>query len=186
MSSESIRPDSEPNPLEIELITGEEIILVPDLNQQMQAVTSLCLGLFSISPVLFIFQAWSFIPALLLCGWAFWQAWKLRQQGTHAVLLQIASWVMVVLSVDVFFIYPDLSYQVRAVMFEGTVFFSVITSVAVAGIFALPVFAIFAVGYGFKAKRDIFGITAGVIHLVCWLIFGVEFLIYTIQAAMNH
>lgn len=170
MSSESINPDLDALNPNSKNFGDSELILDPDQNRQ--ATTSIYLGLFSVAPILFVFQAWAFIPALALSGWALWQVWQLHQQGINAVMLQIASWVMVLLSIDAFFIYPDLNYQVRASAFEGTLLFTIITSVIIAGIFVLPVFALLAVIYGFKAKLHVLGITAGSIHLVCWLIFG--------------
>ena len=186
MSSASIPPEGETVSSALDVAEDDEVLLVPDLQQKKEAVTSICLGLFSVSPALFIFQAWTFIPALLLCVWGFWETWKLKRQGVAAVTLQIVTWVMVVLSADIFFIYPDLNYQVRAVMFEGTLLFPVITSIAIAGIFVLPVFAVLAVGYGFKAKRDILGITAGIIHLVCWVIFGLILLGYLLMDEVRN
>lgn len=182
MSSESVIPEFNLTGPDAESSYISGLILDPEQNRQ--ATTSLYLGLFSISPVLLIFQAWAFIPALMLSGWALWTVWKLHQQGINAVMLQVATWAMVVLSVDAFFIYPDLNYQVRATAFEGTLFFPYITSVIVAGIFILPVFAVLAVIYGFKAKLHIFGITAGVIHLVCWFIFGIITLGYALMSAI--
>lgn len=92
---------------------------------------------------------------------------------------------MVILSIDTFFIYPDLSYQVRASAFEGTFLFTVITSVIIAGIFVLPIFALLAVIYGFKAKLHILGIIAGVIHLTGWLIFGVALIGYACNGSFH-
>jgi hypothetical protein len=181
VSSESIGPDLDGISSPSETLDESLTQLILDPEQNRQAVTSLYLGLFSVSPILFIFQAWTFIPALILCGWVLWKVWQLHEQGINAVMLQVAAWVMVIMSIDSFFIYPDLSYQVRASAFEGTFLFSVITSVIIAGIFVLPIFALLAVIYGFKAKLHVFGITAGVIHLICWLVFGISVLGYAFR-----
>lgn len=185
MSAESLTPELHPSTPEPEARDIESVELIDDPVQVRQAVTSLYLGLFSISPLFFVFQEWSFIPSLLLCGWVLWQSWKLNRQGIRTVLLPVAAWVMVLLSIDVFFIYPDLNYQVRLEAFSGTFLYSAITAVAILGIFVLPILAIFAIIYGFKAKLYITGIVAGIIHLLCWAIFGVSVLGYYLMGAVG-
>ena len=177
MSAENLNPELESCLPEPEGASLSENELINDPVQLRQATTSLYLGLFSISPLLFVFQAWTFIPSLMLSGWALWEVFRLHKQGISAVILQIASWIMLVLSIVIFFLYPDLNYEVRANSLNGTILFSIITNAAVTGIFVLPIFAISAIIYGFKAKLYIIGIIAGIIHLLCWVIFGAAVLI---------
>jgi hypothetical protein len=185
VSAEGLTPELNSATPESKVRGIESAELIDDPVQLRQGVTSLYLGLFSISPLLFVFQAWAFIPSLLLCVWVLWQSRKLNRQGIKTVFLPVMAWMMVVLSIDVFFIYPDLDYQVRVEAFNGTFLYSLILAVAISGIFVLPILAISAIIYGFKAKLYITGIVAGIIHLLCWAIFGVSVLGYYLMGVLG-
>lgn len=146
---------------------------VSDLDDKALArkreVTSLFLGLFSVSPVLYVFQAWTFLPALALCGLALWKAYQLAQEGIKAVLLTTCSWIMVFFTVNIFLMYSPLDPYIKESIMDSR-FWDVLGFISSVAIFTLLLFAILAVRNGIKAKGSKKGIILALIHFAGWLV----------------
>lgn len=161
---------------------------VTDALARKRVETSFYLGLFSVSPVLFVFQGWTSLPAICLASLGIYRAWRLSQENIKPYLLTIASFIIMITAISEFFLYPPFTDEVGRGIFHDSPILHIAETVVMWGAVSLIPMAITAIVCGFKAKirsgKKIAGIVLGFINLaglVCCIA-----LLMLLQSALSH
>lgn len=136
--------------------------------ESLQDETCFYLGLFSLTPALLVFQAWAILPTLLIAALALRRVWLLHQRGVEAVMLNVATWLMLSLTLNLSLLFPPFRSSEALGSYTGMIF-----SVALSSLVAFPLFALTSLFYGRRdeslARKKMWGIGFSFIHALIWV-----------------
>lgn len=139
------------------------------IRESLQDETCFYLGLFSLTPALLVFQAWAILPTLLIAALALRRVWLLHQRGVEAVTLNAATWLMLILNLNLSLLFPPFSTSEALGSYTSMIF-----SVALSSLVAFPLFALTSLFYGMRdqslTRKKMWGISFSFVHAFCWVI----------------
>lgn len=137
--------------------------------ESLRDETCFYLGLFSLTPTLLVFQSWAIIPTLVIATMALRKVWLLHQRGVEAVTLNVATWLMLSLNLNLSLLFPPFSSSEALGSYTGMIF-----SVALSSLVVFPLFALISLFYGMQdqslSRRKIWGMSFSFVHALIWVV----------------
>lgn len=152
----------------ISLLPQSSSNLIEDAPSRLHSETALYLGLFSLTPLLLVFNVWAVLPVAALIGAALWTAYKLHRDRIEAFTLHVSAWTMATWSISLLLMSPVFAGAEALIPFAGMIY-----SVALTGLLILPLFALVALRYGIRnqimSAKQLVGMGAATLHALGWV-----------------